>query len=335
MARITLKDIARELSLSPSTVSRALRNHPDISDTTKEKVSQTAKRLDYYPDTLAQGLKSRNTNTIGIIVPEIRHDFFSSAISGIEEVAYSSGFAIMVCQSSENYEREVINLRTLVSNQIAGLLVSLSQTTFDISHFDILKKRNIPVVFFDRTHKDITDSQVIVDDYDGAVKMVNFLLDKGYKKIAHIAGPEHISISAERLRGYKDALQGRGIKIDDNFIIKSGFREEDGVKAIEQILKLKNRPDAIFAVNDPVAIGVFSVLKREKIKIPEEMALVGFCNNPISALIEPAITTIQQPAHLIGKAAAKLLIDRITDPDNHSEPVKMVLKTEIIVRNSA
>ncbi len=189
MSSTTIKDIARELKLSPSTISRALRDHPDISKETKGKVLRTAERLDYYPDILAQGLKSRQTNTIGIIVPEIRHDFFSSAISGIEEIAYSEDFTIMVCQSGEKYDREILNLRSLVSNRVAGVLVSLSQETMDISHFDVLKKRKIPLVFFDRTHPNITDSQVTVDDYKGAFEMVNYLLDKGYKRIAHIAGP--------------------------------------------------------------------------------------------------------------------------------------------------
>ncbi len=148
MSHATIKDIAKVLSISPSTVSRALRDHPDISKETKEKVLKTAKTLDYFPDSLAQGLKSRRTNTIGIIVPEIKHHFFSSAISGIEDVTYNSGFTILVCQSNESIEREKINLKALVSNRIAGLLVSISQTTTDLSHFDVLKKRGIPVVFF-------------------------------------------------------------------------------------------------------------------------------------------------------------------------------------------
>ncbi len=172
MSRVTIKDIAKELSISPSTVSRALRNHPDINKETKRKVQETAKRLDYFPDSFAQALKSKTSNSIGIIVPEIKHHYFSSAISGIEDVTYNSDFSIMVCQSNEDYKREAVNIRALLSKRIAGLLVSVSQTTKDVSHLDILKKRGIPVVFFDRITDDITHSRVIADDYDGAYKAV-------------------------------------------------------------------------------------------------------------------------------------------------------------------
>lgn len=335
MARVTIKDIARELNLSPSTVSRALHNHPDISQKTKDRVEATARNLDYFPDTLAQGLRRSHSNTIGIIVPEIRHDFFSSVISGIEEIAYSKGFTIMVCQSNEDWQREAINLRALVSNRVAGVLVSLSQTSEKLDHLALLDTHKIPTVFFDRTHKDVKDSQVIVDDYEGAKRLVRYLLDKGYQRIAHIAGPTCIGAGLERLNGYRDAHREIGCKVDEKLIIHAGFREVDGKIGIKKLLDLQTRPDAIFAVNDPVAIGVYSELKAQKIGIPDDIALVGFCNNPISALIEPAITTVQQPARLIGNTAAELLIHRIQHPDAEYTPTTTTLKTELIIRNSA
>lgn len=335
MARVTIKDIARELELSPSTVSRALHDHPDISQDTKDKVLATANSLDYFPDTMARGLRKNHSSTIGIIVPEIRHFFFSSAISGIEEIAYSKGFTIMVCQSNEDWQREALNLRALVANRVAGVLVSLSQTTQSIDHFSILDRQKVPAVFFDRTRKDITDSQVLVDDYDGAKKLVRYLLDKGYRKIAHVAGPDFISIGRDRLAGYIDAHRESGFPVDETLIIPAGFKEADGKVSARKLLARKDRPDAIFAVNDPVAIGIFTVLKEEKIAIPGEIALAGFSNNPISALLEPAITTVQQPARLLGSTAAKLLIHRILHPNEEYSPVTTTLKTELVIRNSA
>lgn len=334
MSRATITDIAKELGISASTVSRALRDHPDISKATRAKVRETAERLDYFPDSIAQGFKKQRTKTIGVIVPEIEHHFFSAAINGIEELAYDAGYTLMVCQSNEDCEREKLNLRALVSNRVAGLLVSLSQSTTDISHFDILKKRNIPVVFFDRTHKDITDSQVIVDDYDGAYELVTHLIQRGYKRIAHIAGPSNILIGGERERGYRDALTDNGMKVDEMFIVRGGYRKRDGTKGVQKLLELEALPDAIFAVNDPVAIGAFVVLKERGIRIPDNIALAGFSNNPISALIDPPLTTVDQASSRIGRSAVKLLLDQIDKGGREAPPVVKVEKTRLIVRSS-
>jgi len=334
MSRATLSDIARELGTSTSTVSRALRNHPDISESTKEKVREVAERLEYFPDTLAQGFKKQRTTTIGIIVPEIQHHFFSSAISGIEELAYNAGFTIMVCQSNEDYEREKLNLRALVSNRVAGILVSLSQTTKDVSHFEILKKRKIPVVFFDRSHKDITESQVIVDDYQGAYELVKYLAHRGYKRIAHIAGPENIMIGMERERGYRDALTDHNLVVDKTLVVRGGYRRRDGAIGVQKLLDLASVPDAIFAVNDPVALGAFVVLKERGIRIPEDIALAGFSNNPLSSLLEPPLTTVDQFSYNIGKRAAQLLLEQIDKGPENVPPVIQVEKTKLIIRKS-
>ena len=335
MSRATIKDIAAKLSVSASTVSRALRNHPDISAETTRKVQNMAKKLDYFPDSLAQGLKGRRTNTIGIIVPEIKHDFFSSVISGVEDVTYTAGFTIMVCQSNEDVEREKINIRSLVSNRIAGLLISISQSTVDVSHFNILKKREIPVVFFDRTNKKITDSQVIVDDYKAAYEATTHLIQRGYQRIAHLAGPSNISIGLERCSGYKQALLDNGRTIVSDLIIHGGFRQEDGNSGITNFLKMKNPPDAIFAVNDPVAIGAFRKIKEVGIHVPKDIALVGFSNNPISSLIDPPLTTVEQPSYEMGKIAAKLLLEQI-DSDSKTTPgIKKILSTKLLVRKSS
>jgi len=335
MSRTTIVDIAKVLNISASTVSRALRDHPDISKATKKRVLETAERLDYFPDSMAQGLKKRRSTTIGIIVPEIKHHFFSHAISGIEDITYRSGYTIMVCQSNEDYEREMINLHALVSNRVAGILVSIAQNTVDVSHFEILQKRKIPVVFFDRTNEKITQNQVVADDYVGAFEAVSYLIKKGYRKIAHLCGPENISIGRDRCNGYQDALLQHGLAVDEKYIIRGGVQQNDGSIAAQKLLQMAHRPDAIFAVNDPVAIGAYVVLKEQNIKIPQEIALVGFSNNPVSALLEPSLTTVEQPAHEIGKTAAKILLEQIESEEQDLKPVKKILKTNLIVRQSS
>ena len=332
-SQVTIKDIAKKLNISPSTVSRALRDHPDISTQTKKRINSLAEELDYQPDSIAQSLKKRRTNLIGVIVPEIKHNFFSAAISGIEEVAYRAGYAIIVSQSNESYDRECVNVRALISNRVAGLLISISQTTEISDHFKLLERQGIPFVFFDRVCEDIEASKVVVDDFHGAFKAVEHLINSGYKRIAHLAGPKHLSISQQRHNGYLSALNKHKIQYNENYVVHGGLNEEDGIKGFQKLLKLDQLPDALFAVNDPVAIGAFEKIKEHGLKIPGDIALVGFSNNPITALIEPPLTTVSQPAYKVGKAAAELLIEQIKSGENFI-PRKEVLKTELIIRDS-
>ena len=330
----TIKDIAKALNISPSTVSRALRDHPDISSKTKKRVNSMANELDYHPDSIAQSLKQRRTNLIGVIVPEIRNRFFSAAISGIEDVAYRAGYAIIVSQSNESYERECINISALISNRIAGLLISISLLTKQDDQFRLLERQNIPFVFFDRVLENYEASKVVVDDYNGAFKAVEYLIDSGYRRIAHLAGPEHLSVSQYRLNGYKAALKKHQIEFDEKLVITGGLDEEDGYNGLIKLLEINEvPPDVVFAANDPVAIGAFQRIKELGLKIPQDIALLGFCNNPISQLVEPTITTVNQPAHQVGRRAAELLLEQINSPEDFI-PRKEVLKTELIIRNS-
>lgn len=334
MPRTTLKDIAKKLGVSVSTVSRALRQHPDIHPDTRQAVASIAKELDYFPDTHAQSLKGGKSNTIGIIVPEIRHHFFSAVISGIEKIAYANGYTIMVCQSHETSERERLNLQALIAQRVAGVLVSIAEDSEDISHFTRLKNHDIPVVFFDRIHENLADAnKVLVNDFDGAYKLVKHLLSRGYERIAHIAGPESVSIGKQRHDGYKKAMNESVFGYNRSLVIDGGFREDDGQRAIEIILQMNNRPDAVFAVNDPVAVGAFTTLKERGVKIPQEMALAGFCDNYFSSLMEPQLTTVSQPANSIGEKAAELIIKCI----EHSEEqpsTTIILDTELKLRDS-
>ena len=329
----TIKDIARELNIHHATVSRALRDHPDVHPQTREKVLSMAKKLKYRPNIFAQNLKTDNTNFVGVIVPEIMHYFFASVISGIEEVGYENGYVIFVCQSNEEFKREITNVEALMSNKVAGMLVSVSQTTKKSGHFKNFIKSKGKLVFFDRVCPDVRAPKVIVDDYKGAFEATNFLVKKGHRRIVHITGDTGIFITDERLRGYKDALEYNGIPFDQNLVYYSGFHEKHGMSATKHFINEKSDFTAIFAVNDPVALGAYEVLKKEKIRIPDDVAVIGFSNDPISAIVEPSLTTVEQPAYQMGVEAMKLLISQIKNDDD-TEITTKVLPTKLIIRDS-
>jgi LacI family transcriptional regulator len=334
LAPITLKDIARKLNISPSTVSRALRDHPKISPETKKRVIALANRYEYQPDSIAQSLQNRKTKTIGVIVPQIKQGFFASVINGIEEVAYKAGYMIIVSQSNEEYEREVFNTRAMVANRVAGLLVSLSLNTENVDHFKSLQRHGVPIVFFDRISDDIPASKVIVDDYRGAFNAVTHLIESGYRRIAHLAGPRSLSVARERFNGYRDALEDAGLPLAKELIVHGGLDDKDGSVGFHKLLNLKKMPDAIFAINDPVATGAFISIKKAGMKVPYDIGLVGFSNNTISSLLEPPLTTVEQPSYEMGKAAVALLLEQIEDDVPEFEPKTIRLNTKLIVRGS-
>lgn len=334
MKQTTIKDIAVKLGLSVSTVSRALSDHPDINQKTKELIKETAIALKYRPNVVARNLKSSKSNQIGVIVPEIRHDFFANAISGIEEVAYQNGYTVIVAQSNEDYKREKINLNSLYLNRVSGIIISVSQSTTKSEYFKNLLRSGVKMVFFDRTLDDLDTYRVVINDYESSLKAVNFLIEKGYKKIIHFAGPQTLSTCLNRRLGYEEAMKSSGL-VSYLHIEEGGMHESDGYKTMHKLLSKGKTPEAIFAVNDPVAIGAFKRLREEGIKIPGEVAIVGFSNNPITELIDPPLTTIEQPAFEMGKAAAELLIDQIEERPLKSEDKIIKLDTKLIVRGSA
>jgi DNA-binding LacI/PurR family transcriptional regulator len=334
MTLTTIKDLAKTLNLSPSTVSRALRDHPDINPLTKKRVISLADQLDYHPNSIAQSLQTQKTKTIGVIVPEIKQPFFASVINGIEEFAYAAGYTIIVCQSNETYEREVFYARSLVSLRVAGMLVSLSQTTQSLDHFKMLQRRDVPVVFFDRVSDDIEASKVVVDDYQGAFDIVDHLIKSGYRRIAHLAGPKNLSISKFRLKGYKDALKQGNLSFIDELVVHGGLDDTSGIIGFQKLLNLRPLPDAVFAVNDPVATGVFMTMKELGLKIPADIALAGFSNTHMTSLLDPPLTTVEQPSYQIGKTAAQLLMEQINGNADKFVPKFIVLKTHLIIRGS-
>ncbi len=333
--RPTIKDIAAKLNLHYTTVSRALRDHPDVNPETKRLVQETARLMNYQPNYLARSLKINKSNSIGVIVPEIKHHFFSAAISGIEEVATQAGFVILVAQSNEQMEREILNLNAFISSNVSGLLVSISQTTNNSEHFKRFMEQGGKIVFFDRVCNDLKVSKVVVDDYEAAFKATEYLIKKGYKRIGHLAGSKNLNISQKRYQGYLDALKKYGFTPKPQFVYWGGFQEQDGREGMRYLLKLNERPDAIFAVNDPVAIGAYDVLKQNGLNIPDDMGIIGFSNNPISAFVSPPLTTVHQPAFEMGKRAAELLLEQIEQDSDRYKPKLEVLKTELILRGSA
>lgn len=334
-SQITIKDIAKALKISPSTVSRALKDHPDISPATKLAVRELALELDYQPNSVALSLRKSRTHTIGVVIPQIVHHFFSTVISGIEDVANDAGYQVIICQSNESYTREVLSVQALMGSRVDGMLVSVAQDTQDVRHFQNLINKGVPIVFFDRMVSELEASSVVVDDFGGAYRATEHLIRQGRKQIAHLAGPENLMISQSRSNGYKKALNDFSLELDENLIITAGLTIEDGTKAIKDLLNSGLKPDAIFAANDPVAIGAMKALKEMGYNIPEDVAIVGFSNEPITSLIEPPMTTVAQPGYDMGQWATKLLLKQIDQPDDETITVeKKELRTELVVRES-
>jgi len=336
-SQITIKDIARELNISPSTVSRALKDHPDISTETKKAVNDLARKLNYQPNSIALSLRKSRTNTIGVIIPEIVHFFFSTVIAGIEDVAYANGYNVVICQSNESYERELTDTRALMASRVDGLLVSLSRETKDYSHFQEIYDKGTPLVFFDRVCEDINTSKVIIDDTDSAFQAVEHLIAQGCKRIAHLAGPSHLNISKGRLEGYRAALQKHGLPVEDSLVISCGVGDEKiGAECTRALLSLDAPPDAIFANNDISAIGAMQEIKKRGMRIPDDIAIVGFSDWMISSFVEPSLTSISQPGFEMGQAAAHLFLEQIELKDDEPyEPKISTLKTNLIIRDSS
>ncbi len=329
----TLKDLARESGFSVSTVSRALHDHPAISETTVQRVKALAAQRGYVANGVARGLKSRNTRTIGVLVPEIRHDFFSSAIEGIEEVAFSKGYTVHIAKSGEEYQREVMNTLSFSSNRVAGVIASVSENTSNGDHFRQLLDRGIPVVLFDRV-LDLPVAKIVIDDYAASYRATVHLVEMGYTRIGHLAGPKGLKIAEERERGYRQALLDNGHTVDESLVCHCKLSESSGAEGMEQLLRHTEPPDAVFAVNDPVAVGAHQVVKASGRSMPDEFGLVGFSNNPITALMDPPLSTTDQRGHELGRLAAKTLLAQIQRGVDSVKDETVTVASELIVRQS-
>lgn len=329
---ITIKDLARILNISVSTVSRALRDTYDVNQETRQKVVELATELNYKPNFNATGLAKGSTHNLGVILPFITNYYFSTVITGIQEIAYESGYNITLFVTNDSQERELSILNNLTISNLDGLLISASSNSDSCEHFQQIMDDGIPIVFFDRVVDTIETSKVMQDDYNGAFEAVEHLIENGYKNIAHITGPENLSFTEKRLQGYKDALSKHNLVVNNEWIIYSEFSQESGEKDTHQLLSLQDKPDGIFAVNDRKAIGAMQCLKKYGIDIGKEIGIIGFTNDPMSSIISPSLTTIAEPAYEIGKLSCELLIKHITKTYFH--PEEITLPGKLIVRES-
>ncbi len=333
--QITIKDIAKKLNISPSTVSRALKDHPDINQKTRDAVKEIANKYNYRPNKIALSLLQNQSKTIGVIIPEIIHHFFSSVISGIEDVFYQENFNIIICQSQESYEREIKNVQTLLSSHIDGILMSISKETKKLDHIKNIQEIVLPLVFFDRIAEEINTDKVIVDDFGGGYKATEHLIDIGCKRIAHLYGPLNLLIGKNRFNGYKKALENHNMSLNPEYTVFCDSYEK-ALEETKKLLQLSKPPDGIFAVNDLTAVGAMKVIKDEGLKVPDDISVVGFTNWLISRFADPALTTIDQKGYVMGTEAARLLLKRIKneDSDKDSQPITQLLDSELIIRES-
>lgn len=333
--KVTIHDIAKELNIDSSTVSRALSDNPRVTQKTKDRILEKANELGYQRNLLASSLRKNKTNTIGVIVPRISRHFFSSAIAGIEETAYEAGYNVIICQSLEQLNREQKIANTLLANRVDGVLISVSMQTTNSDYLQLFKKNGKPLVFFDR-HIDIPgNSNVVIDDFQGGFDATEHLILQGCKKIAHFSGPQDLEIYKNRFKGYQSALEKYNIELDSNLVIPSKLMELDGIESATKLLSQSIPIDGIFSANDTAAISALQYLKREGIKIPEDIAIVGFSNEPISSVIEPSLTTIDQPGFEMGKIAANLLLEQINSKPGKIVAETIILKPVLIKRNSS
>lgn len=333
--RATIHDIAKKLSITASTVSRALNDSPKISTETKKAVRKAALILNYQPNNIASALRKGKSNILGVIVPMIDRSFFSSAIHGIEEIASRSNYNVMICQTYNNQAKEIDTVETLLNAGVAGIIVSHATSTINFDHFQKVKQRGIPLILFDRSSDLLDVSKVVIDDFLGAYKATEHLIQQGCKRIAHFTNTRKISIYKERLRGYREALLNNNLPYDDTLVVEGDLQLADGRKSMLQLLTCKPRPDAVFSASAYGSLGALQVLKEKGIKVPEEIALVGFANEPFTSFTDPSLSTIEQHSERIGNAAAEIFLKEVSDKQNEFIPQKIVLTPDLIIRQSS
>lgn len=332
---VTIYDIASELKVSPSTVSRALKDHASIGKEMIEAVKKVARERGYRPNNVAASLRKNSTDTIGVMVSWINRPFLSSLISGVEEVASKAGFNVIISQSQDRYKNEIINAKALYDNRISGLVVSLAMETTKYDHFIQFIRKDIPVVFVDRVSEECDTDKVVIDNYAAGFTATKHLIEQGCKRIAHLAGAQRRNVYRDRLEGYLNALKQYNLPIEENLIMYGETLSfEEGQKMTDYLLNLPEPPDAIFSANDTAAVSVIQYAKQKGIKVPDELAVVGFNNDPLSLIIDPPLTTVSHPAVEMGRIAARQII-KYRNPLEKIEPEKIVLDVELLVRDSS
>ena len=334
-AAVSMADLARELGVSMTTVSRALSDHHSIGAATKQRVLKLAKKLNYQHNHLAAALRKGQSRLLGVVVPYIEGKFFPSVIQGIEQAASKAGFSVIVCQSHEDVQLERRNVETLLHAQVAGVLVSLARNTKQFQHFDKVRSRGIPLVFFDRVPTTGLVNSVVLNDHEGAFRATRHLLEQGCQRIAHLAGPQHINIYQQRRQGYLDALATYDLAPEDELISYSDMTVEDGARAIQEWLALPNPPDGVFGAGDSAILGVLQTLKSLGKRVPQDVALAGFSNEGFTAITEPQLTSVDQRCEEMGEAVVRLFLELSAAPESSFTQRQVVLQPELFIRDSS
>jgi LacI family transcriptional regulator len=335
MKKVTIHEIARALEIDSSTVSRALNDSARVKKVTKDKILKKANELGYKRNMIASNLRKNVSNTIGVVLPRISRHFFSTAIAGIENVAQKHGFNVIISQSLEQFEKEELIINNLINNRVDGIIISVSMETTQGEHLKNSVASGIPVVFFDRhINNFLNTGKVLIDDELGGFLATNHLIKRGCKKIAHFSGPQDIAVYRNRLKGYKKALEKDDLVFDENYTFSSRLMELDGIQIAEKLLTELKDVDGAFFANDVAAIAAIKHLKKSGVNIPNDIAIIGFSNEPISEIIEPSLTTIDQSGEEIGRLACELLIKNIEKGNRVLNNETVILKPNLIERES-
>lgn len=332
---VTIKDIARSLNISISTVSRALRGLPEIHPATRDAVVKLAEELDYQPNQLAKNLAKSRTKTIGVIVPNLSYHFFSAMLNSIEEAALQAGYSVLVCQTNESYLREITNIQNLLRSQVEGFIISLSRDTDNYEHVERLARKNIPLVLFDRYAESIDVSKVIVDNEAAAFKATEHLIENGCQRIGFLAGPARLLLSNQRIKGYQAALAKHNLQPDDHYVLHCDYTQENTVMQTLALMSLPQPPDGVVTISDRVAYPAIYAMKQKGLRIPEDVAVVSFNNEPVSAFFSPALSSISQPIQEMGTETVRLLLKQIDANDTTAVKETRIMDTQLIVRASS
>jgi LacI family transcriptional regulator len=334
--KTTITDLARELQLTPSTVSRALNNHPAISNHTKLLVQALAQQRHYQPNRIASALRLGQSHILGVLIPSAEINFFGSVIHGIENVARQNDYSVLIFQSNEDEHFEQLGVQTFLRSRVSCVLASLAKETTHLRHFTEIKRRGVPLVLFDRVSDELDVPSVVVNDYQGALLATLHLAQQGCRRIAHIAGQQHVPIFHTRLQGYRDALAQLGLPLDESLVVFGQVTIESGYQCMQQLMQLPEPPDAVFAVEDFTALGAIEALKDAGISIPQEVAIIGFANEAFGKYITPSLSTVDQQTIRMGEEAARLYFEYAEKgPFYESAARKVVLDPLLIYRNSS
>lgn len=332
---VTIYDLARQLNISIATVSRALKDDPVVSKKTRKRIADLAEEMGYRSNNFARNLRTQRTDTIGVIVPRLNSYFMSTVIAGIENIANSEGFNLIISQSSESAQKEMNSAKTMFNNRVDGLLVSLAYDTDSLSHFKPFIRKNIPLVFFDRVEDHANCLSILINNKKAAYEATTHLISRGRKRIIYITATPRRNLYFHRLQGYKEALADQKIPFKEAYVLMSNLSQEAGAASANLILQMDPLPDAVFVANDNCAVGCMVALKQSGIRIPEDIAFVGFNNDPVSTVVEPNLTTINYPGYEMGQVAARNLIHHLNGHSSITATNRIILRSELIIRESS